>query len=263
LKAVYRDATVWLPGPPSVAGPLVCRSLQALEAGGPLPEDPSGADSALRYAAALREAERLRDGGLVAHLFDPDWLDRALRAPPGSGFTTHISAVDAEGGAVAITHSLGETCGHAIPGTGLLLNNFLGESDVNPPDAPRAPGQRLYTMCCPTLIERGDRCLALGTGGSSRIRSAVLQGVSYLVDRGLSPDSAVSAPRIHVERGVLHVEAGGRPAAEVARLRASEPDAVIFEDRHLFFGGLHVAAFDGDRYEGAGDARRSGCWGCA
>ncbi len=217
-----------------------------------------------RLAEAQRAAERFREG-LAQRLFQPGFVDAALRALGGQsgGFTTHISTVDERGGAVAITHSLGETCGHAVPGTGILLNNFLGESDVAPPDAPRAPGERLYTMCCPTLLERGGEICSLGTGGSSRIRSAVLQGISFLVDHGLGPAEAVALPRAHVEQGRLHLESGGRDEPEIAGIREDYPDAVLFADHHLFFGGLHVVASRGGGFVGAGDARRSGAWSAA
>lgn len=267
LRVPYREATVWLPGPPSVAGLLVAAALRALEGEGSLPAELAGSARALRLAEAQRAAERFREDGLAKRLFDPSFLDAALNHlgadRRGSGFTTHISTIDERGDAVAITHSLGETCGRAVPGTGILLNNFLGEADVNPPEAPRLPGERLYTMCCPALLLRGERLVALGTGGSNRIRSAILQGVSALVDHDLSPAEAVAAPRVHVERGVLHLEAGGRPAEAVRAVREAEPDAVIFEDRHLFFGGLHMVESDGTRFAGAGDARRSGAWGRA
>lgn len=266
LRARYRDATVWLPGPPSVAGLLVLCSLRALDAGGPMPRVPASAETALRLTHAQLAAERFREG-LAGRLFQDGFVDATLAQLGGdrlgSGFTTHISTVDAEGDAVSITHSLGETCGHAVPGTGVLLNNFLGEADVNPPDVRRGPGERLFTMCCPTLIARGEDVWSLGTGGSNRIRSAILHGVSYLVDNGLAPAEAVAEPRAHVERGVLHLEAGGRSPDDLERLKRSAPDAVIFEDRHLFFGGLHMVSCRDGAFVGAGDARRSGSWGRA
>ena len=266
LRLRYRDATLWVPGPPSVAGLLVIEALRALEDEGPMP--PLGSAEAIRRLARAQELAEGQRAGLNQRLFHEDFLSAALarlRADRSgaAGFTTHISAVDGEGSAVAITHSLGETCGRAIPGTGVLLNNFLGESDVNPEDAPRPPGARLYTMCCPSLLVRGDRVTALGTGGSNRIRSAILHGVVNLVDYELSPEEAVAAPRAHVERGVLHVEAAGRAEGVIAEIKAERPDLVVFEDRHLFFGGLHVAGTAERGFVGAGDQRRSGTWGRA
>lgn len=266
LRCRYRDATLWVPGPPSVAGLLVLEALRALEDGGAMP--PLGSADAVRRLTAAQELAEGQREGLNQRLFDEDFLSGALRRlradrRGSAGFTTHISAVDGEGNAVAITHSLGETCGEEIPGTGVLLNNFLGESDVNPADAPRAPGERLYTMCCPCLLERGDQVVALGTGGSNRIRSAILHGVVNLVDYGLAPDAAVAAPRSHVEQGVLHIEAAARSQDVLAALQAERPDLVIFEDRHLFFGGLHIAGAGAGGFVGAGDLRRSGTWGRA
>ena len=258
LQVAFRDAVITLPGPPSVAGLLVCRALRALEP--TAAEAPGTAAEVTRLARAWAEAEAGR-ADVTERLFAPDFVARALAETRNAGFTTHISAIDGRGDAVSLTHSLGETAGVAVPELGLLLNSFLGESDVNPPAHPRPPGGRLYTMCCPTLVERGDRVTVLGTGGSSRIRSAILQGVVNQVDHGLDPGPSVMAPRAHLEQGVLHVEAPGRPAGAVSTLRDQHPDLVVFEAPHLFFGGLHTVASDGDRFLGAGDARRDGAWG--
>ena len=164
------------------------QALRALEDHGPMPE-PFGAPQVRFLAHALRRAEQTRGpvlhknlhaegfvAGFLAALA-PDELgeERAHgvgegrgRLPREPGNTTHISAVDADGCAVSLTHSLGETCGLMVPGTGVLLNNFLGESDVFPEDADLQPGQRLLTMCCPTLLEVGGATFAMGSGGSSR-----------------------------------------------------------------------------------------------
>ena len=69
------------------------------------------------------------------------------------GFTTHISTYDAQGNAVGITSSLGETAGLSVEPLGLLLNNFMGEEDVAPPHCLPAKGERLFTMCSPSLLE--------------------------------------------------------------------------------------------------------------
>lgn len=262
LRLAHRGTEVLLPGPPSVAGVLVAAALRDLAVGGALP-DALGADEVIRLVAAQRAAETLRADQLNARLFDPLFLAnlRSRLQLDGAGFTTHISAVDGEGSAVSITSSLGETAGRLVPGTGVLLNNFLGEADVNPPDGGREPGERLFTMCCPTLLTSGDRVVALGTGGSNRIRSAILHGVIYLVDHALPPTRAVAAPRCHVERGVVHLEAPGRDAGTVATLEARWPDLRRFDTPDLFFGGLHVVSWGLDGFDGAGDPRRCGAYG--
>lgn len=282
IRYRYRDATVWLPSSSSVAGLLVAQSLRTLEDSGPMAELFSASQVRL-LAHSLRRADRTRGPRLHRNLREPGFIEgflaaiapeeegeerlhAALRegrgAPPREpGNTTHISVVDADGNAVGLTHSLGETCGRMVPGTGLFLNNFLGESDVYPADAELQPGDRLLTMCCPSLVEIGDAVYALGTGGSSRIRSAILQGVVYLVDHGLDPERTTAAPRVHVEAGRLFAETHDRPPGTVDKLAAAFPRWKRFGRPAFFFGGLHIAGLSGDGFSGAGDARRSGAFG--
>ena len=271
----YRDATVWLPPPPSLAGLLVTQALRALEDHGPMPSFASVRQ--LRFLChALDRIDHTRRGPLRQRLFDPAFSDGFLAAvapmemgeeaahgrdPRRPGNTTHISVVDADGNAVSITTSLGETAGVVAGTTGVVLNNLLGEADVNPPDVTLEAGGRLMTMCCPTLLDLGEGVYAMGSGGSSRIRSAILHGVVYLTDHGLSPDETVRAPRVHVEDGVAHVEADGRPTGTVQALRASPWKVQRFVGANMFFGGLHIAGRDRHGFSGAGDPRRSGAYG--
>ena len=100
---------------------------------------------------------------------------------------------------------------------------------------------------------------ALGTGGSNRIRSAILQVAANLLDRGMSLEEAVEAARLHVERdGTVSFEPG--LPAEVARAFAAlGAKAHAWPERNLFFGGVHAARRDRNSgMEGAGDPRRGG-----
>ena len=271
LRYRYRDATIWVPGPPSVAGLLVLQALRELEDHGPMP--PAGStEQVRRVAAALGRAERSRTRRMNRALFAPGFVEGFLTAlapdeegeewlyAPLTGHTTHISVADQDGNLVGITASLGETAGLMAEGTGVILNNFLGEDDVNPPGVHRAPGQRLMTMCCPTIIERDDGAsFVLGSGGSSRIRSAILHGIINIVDHRMPPSQATHAPRAHVEAGVLRVESADREPGFTELLREEHPDLREFTDRNMFFGGLTVAGTDAAGFSGAGDVRRSGC----
>ena len=256
LSVTHRDATVWVPGPPSQAGLQVIASLAGLDAD--VPEDPYGSASLDRITRAMAANEALKGADFQALLFaegfTSDWLARCA-----AGNTTHVSVVDGAGDAVGITSSLGETAGIVAPRTGLILNNFLGEEDVNPPHAPRPVGARLLTMCCPTLLERENGTptpdtWVMGSGGSSRIRSALLHGIVYTIDHDLPLDAVVSAPRAHLEDGTLRYETIGRGAD----LQVEHLDAIAFETAGIFFGGLHIAGSAQGEFVGAGDARRSG-----
>ena len=181
---------------------------------------------------------------------------------PTPGHTTHISTADHEGNAVSITHSLGETAGQVAGETGILINNFLGEADVNPPSFTRPAGGRLITMCCPSILQLADgRIIALGSGGSSRIPTAVLHGTLYLTDANWDAPSAVSGPRTHTEGGPIHVETWDRSHATLATLAARFPDHIRFDGPNMFFGGLHMAGVGPNGFCGSGDSRRSGAFG--
>lgn len=278
IRYSYRDAEVWLPPPPSLAGVLVTQALRALEDHGPMPRPLSVRQ--LRFLChALSRIDDTRRGRLRRHLFTPGFVDGFVTAlsptevgeehahhgrsePRRPGNTTQISVVDGEGNAVSLTSSLGETCGRLATGTGVLLNNLLGEDDVNPPDVDLPPGNRLMTMCCPVLLELGnDTLYALGSSGSSRIRSALLHGIVCLTDHGMHPEEVVEMPRVHVEDGVVHIEIDGRPNGTREALSASPWQFREFSGASVFFGGLHIAGRSQGRFLGAGDPRRSGDYG--
>jgi gamma-glutamyltranspeptidase / glutathione hydrolase len=179
------------------------------------------------------------------------------RAPEGGttpGSTTHISVLDREGNAAAVTTTNGEGCGCFVEGCGFMLNNMLGEEDVNPDGFFRHPsGQRLASMMAPTVVRRGKRVeLATGSAGSNRIRSAIVQVLVNYLAGGMSLREATDAPRIHVEGGVIHAE----PGVSEATLAQLEDRFEIrrWSRKSLFFGGANSASPS----EGAADARRGG-----
>ncbi len=174
--------------------------------------------------------------------------------------TTHISVVDSSGNLASMTTSNGEGSAYVIPGTGIMLNNMLGEEDINPRGFHRGPpGQRLSSMVSPTLIFGDDSGMAMGSGGSNRIRTAMLQVLLNLIDFRASLRTAVNRPRIHFENGLLSIEPGFA-AAELACLEQRFPQQKLWHERSLFFGGVHVAGGDAAhrRFHGAGDPRRGG-----
>ena len=107
-----------------------------------------------------------------------------------------------------MTLSNGEGNGRMAGDFGFMPNNIVGEEDVNPAGASGWPaGARLSSIMCPTIVHTGDGSLiALGSGGSNRIRSALLQVILNLVDRGMSVVQAVTRPRLHYEDRLLSIE---------------------------------------------------------
>ncbi len=284
LVRAYRDGELFLNPPPGAAGALLAHAFGVLQDALPSIERFDG-PTLLRLARVMAAADGVRDAEFFHRLDEPAWLEALLdperlrataarlarlpatAADDGVGSTTHVSAVDADGWVAAYTSSNGETCGWMLPGTGVMLNNFLGEEDLQGPDgASRAPGQRVRTMMAPTLLRQADGSwAAMGTGGANRIRSAVLQGVIHLVDRGVDPAEAVEHGRIHHEGGVCRVElAGGLDEALAVELEEALGTVIRYSDRHMYFGGLHLARLRPDgSFDGAGDPRRAGAFGCS
>ncbi|MGB0640276.1 MAG: gamma-glutamyltransferase [Myxococcota bacterium] len=270
LGSTYRDARFWVPGAPSTAGLVVLQALEHVQQAQPK-QEPFGGASVTAIHDALHSAFAFRADSAAMNLFTPGFIEQVLdkqrqaRANPGRvgpGHTTHISSVDEQGNAVAITHSLGETAGELAGQSGVLINNFLGEADVNPPDLPRPAGKRLLTMCCPTILEMPDgTIIAMGSGGSSRIPTAVLHGIIYLVDHHKDVESAVRAPRTHIDYGAVHIESEGRTNQTLSKLRERFPEFIQFDGPNMFFGGLHMAGMGPDGFVGFGDVRRSGAFG--
>lgn len=181
------------------------------------------------------------------------------------GSTTHLSAIDAHGNAVSLTLTNGEGSGHVVPGTGMIANNMLGEEDLHPRGFHvDPPGSSLTTMMAPTILSRGADRIALGSGGSNRLRTAILQTIVGLVEYGVSPDEAVHAPRLHLELGAderprIAFEASGLAPDVASALSAAYPDGpAVFTEPNLYFGGVHLATRLDGAFEGVGDRRRSG-----
>jgi gamma-glutamyltranspeptidase/glutathione hydrolase len=169
------------------------------------------------------------------------------------GGTTHISAVDGNGDAASLSCSLGSSGGVVVPGTGIQLNNMLGETHLAGED--RA-GARLTSMMAPSLLLRdGKPRLVMGSAGSARLHGAILQVVVNVAARGRGVEEAVDAPRLHFERGVVHCE----DAAVADELEAAGYPVVRWRARNLFFGGVSVVEIREDgSLAAAGDPRRGG-----
>jgi gamma-glutamyltranspeptidase/glutathione hydrolase len=148
-----------------------------------------------------------------------------------------------------------------VPGTGMHLNNMLGEQDLNPLGFHRhQPGARVPSMMAPTVVLRDGRPeIAIGSAGSNRIRSAILQTVLGVIDHGQPAQEAVEAPRLHVEEGQVDAEPGVDEAA-LDRLEQAGWTVRRWGELNLFFGGVQAVARAAETGEltGGGDPRRGG-----
>jgi gamma-glutamyltranspeptidase/glutathione hydrolase len=157
-----------------------------------------------------------------------------------------------------VTCTNGEGSGIIVPGTGIHLNNIMGEEDLSPLGFHHAPpGRRMPSMMSPTIVTRaGSVEIALGSSGSNRIRSALLQTIVGVLDHCLEAAAAVAAPRVHFEDGVIYTE----PGVPVDQLRCDSHQIHAFRAPNMFFGGVQAVCRDPDSGEltGAGDPRRGG-----
>ena len=264
-KARYHGRQILTNPPPSSGGILISYSLDLMERLGPAPEH------RLRTLVRVMDRtnrERTRD--FVRGLHSEGYLERFLaqealesaarevRNPLGN--TTHISVMDAEGASASVTCSNGSCSGVVVPGTGLHLNNMLGEEDLNPAGHSHTPGARVPSMMAPTLVlHEGQPELAVGSAGSNRIRSAILQTIINVVDRRRSAQEAVDAARLHYENGVVEAEPGVNERA-LEELEADGWQVVRWQQKNLYFGGVQAVARNAETgaLSGGGDPRRGG-----
>jgi gamma-glutamyltranspeptidase / glutathione hydrolase len=278
-QVTYQGREVLTNPPPSSGGILIADALGILERL-PRPHDP------YVIAEVIASTNRARDEEFLEGLHTEGFLERFLakkaldsvaievrsrlggsgQAPgsaggPPLGNTTHISVMDAEGACASVTCSNGSCSGVVVPGTGVHLNNMLGEQDLNPLGFHRhPPGARVPSMMAPTVVLRDGRPeIAIGSAGSNRIRSAILQTVLAVIDDGLPAQEAVSAPIIHVEGRQVDAEPGVDEAA-LERLEQTGWTVRRWSELNLFFGGVQAVARNPDtgRLTGGGDPRRGG-----
>lgn len=221
MKVTYRGRDVFTNPPPSAGGDLLAHALEML------PERPG--PTALAKAMVAATVNRL-------------------------GSTTHISVLDAQGMACTVTCTNGEGSGVAVRGTGVHLNNMMGEEDLSPAGFfTHLPGDRLPSMMAPTVVTRdGQPELVLGSAGSSRIFGAILQVIVNVIDHGMRVQDAVDAPRLHAQGDLVFVE----PGVDVTGLGAVQR----FRAPNMFFGGCQAVerVWSTGELIGGGDHRRGG-----
>lgn len=259
IVAWYRGRHILTNPKPSSGGSLIAHTLGLLDRQQLGSLDPG--ELAVAIARAMVETDEGRRSivdGARPHSGD---------SVPGN--TTHVCAIDAQGLTVSVTSSCGSGSGVVVEGTGFYMNNMMGEEDLNPGGFFKLPpGERLTSMMSPTIAyapaegaaEVGE-LMALGSAGSERLRSAIVQILVNVLDLGLSVQEAVDRPRLHHQRGTVHAE-GGTPAAVVRALESAGYDVNRWTVTDLFFGGAQVAvrrAIEGrGLFDGGGDHRRGG-----
>jgi gamma-glutamyltranspeptidase/glutathione hydrolase len=278
VHARFRGYDVLTNPPPSSGGILTAFSLGVLERLG----ERSGVE---QIVAATEAANARRTDDFHVGLHDESYVERFLatdldevaeRIRGGDwvgghggaggpadrlGSTTHLAVLDADGNCASVTCSNGTGSGVVVPGTGVHVNNMLGEEDLNPQGFHRIPpGRRVSSMMSPTLALRdGEVVLGLGSAGSNRIRSAILQTAVRVLEDGMDAGDAVRAGRLHFEAGTVQAEPGVDQAG-LADLERRGVPVVRWKRENLFFGGAQAVVRDPGTGElsGGGDPRRGG-----
>jgi gamma-glutamyltranspeptidase/glutathione hydrolase len=187
--------------------------------------------------------------------------------------TTHLSVIDADRNAVALTYTLEDNYGSKIvvPGAGFLLNNEMGDFNAGPglttaegligtdPNL-AAPGKRMLSSMTPAILARSGKVfLAIGSPGGRTIINTVLEVIVNVVDFGMNVQEAIDAGRFHhqwLPDRILYERYGLSPDTvallrarghEVKELEGDEPTQGIAE------GVLYDAA--ADMLEGGADRR--------
>ena len=273
LKSNFHGKTLYTNPIPSLGGTLITFTLQLLERSNTASDtELLHLINSMRLTASVREktadnpnknyqiSDILEDknmGQYFDQFLSMDLDNKTENDPPSRGATTQVSVIDREGNAASITTTNGEGCGYLIPELGIMLNNMLGEEDLNPSGFHNFVKQmRLPTMMAPSLIlGRAGPELALGSGGSNRIRSAIIQVILNYLTKGMNLKESVEAPRIHLEGSTLHFE----PFAPIPN-KIFLPEYIQFlkwDNQNLFFGGVNAVTLT----EAVGDSRRGGA-GC-
>jgi gamma-glutamyltranspeptidase/glutathione hydrolase len=266
----YRGNRIVTNPAPSIGGTLIAFTLSLLES---VDLDRYPADSVEHLqllAHAMRLTQQLRHQESFDQHINSVYADNLVKGSLLENYrqilkqhavftrgTTHISIVDADNNFASMTLSNGEGSGYVLPGTGIMLNNMMGEDDLHPEGFfASPPAQRVASMLSPSVLLSGDGDrvrLVLGSGGSKRIRTALLQVISGVVDFDLGVRETIERPRLHWDESQVQVEPGFPPA--VIRALRGRWSVNEWPERNLYFGGVHAVSPGGN---GAGDPRRGG-----
>ncbi len=254
--------------PPSIGGPVLAVMLRELARTG------WSLDEVIRIQrVVLGHRLRVHDYSTDLEADGQDLLARVerhgLESLPTSGSTAHVSVVDRDGNACAVTGSAGYGSGLTVTGTGLMTNNCLGEPELNRLGLHAlVPGTRLASNMAPTTGRGADgEVLAIGSPGADRITTALLQVLGRHCFDGTPLADAIEAPRLHVsfsgERDTLtpRLQVEDDPALSGAVAR-SGMEADTHARRSMYFGGVGAAhrLADGS-LAAAGDIRRESATG--
>ncbi len=171
--------------------------------------------------------------------------------------TTQLSTVDDLGNICSLTMSMGYGSGVAIPGTGIFMDNSLGELELNPLGFHALePGERLVSNMSPTIAQSSSELLALGSPGASRISTALAQVLFNIIHFKMNLEQALAKPRIHWEDEKVLFEKGIELERE---LLPENWETIEFGEMDMYFGGVQAVSLQHGKTQAFSDPRRSGC----
>jgi gamma-glutamyltranspeptidase/glutathione hydrolase len=266
LRIPYRNREILINPPPSSGGVMLALGLKLLN-NIDISKLPDGS---YEYYITLIELMKVmhdlksKGNGMskdyladseISSLLKPFMRNVAEKTFISTRGTTHMSVIDEKGNAASMTISNGSGSGCFIPGTGIMLNNMMGEDDLHPEGFfSFTPGIRVSSMMLPTIILKDGLVESvLGSGGSKRIRTAILQVLINIIDRRYSLKEAVERSRVHLEDEIVQAEPE-IPAEVINKLR-KHYKVNTWDVKSLYFGGVHCVNCE---MEGWGDSRRGG-----
>jgi gamma-glutamyltranspeptidase/glutathione hydrolase len=269
LKSQFHGKTLYTNPTPSPGGTLITFTLQLLEQSTASSFDPINLINAMKITATARKETSTdpNDNYQISRILENNIFKRYLEqymslksdnktenGHLSRGATTQVSVIDREGNAASVTTTNGEGCGYLIPELGIMLNNMLGEEDLNPYGFHNFVNQqRLPTMMAPSVVmgENGPE-LVLGSGGSNRIRSAIVQVILNYFLKRMNLENSIRSPRIHLEGNTLHFE----PFTSIPDKSNLPENIQLYEwdELNLFFGGVNAVT----PMDAFGDTRRGG-----
>ena len=200
------------------------------------------------YSAGL--AERIKRGETA----------NVVRIEPGveSKDTTHICAMDADGNAVTMTHSLGMPSGAITEGLGFMYNGCMSVFDPRPGRVGSiAPGKRRFTAMAPTIVYKGeDPYIIIGAPGGTYITMGILQGILNVIDFNMTMFEAVAAPRFTANSNTIDV------SNRIPRYITNELETMGYPIAHSHlsyaFAGVHGIRIKNGKLDGGADPARGG-----
>lgn len=271
LETSFLGHKISMNSPPSSAGVLIAYALALFE-GASSSAPLYGTSTTLKLLfEIMKNTHEVREKSVsqnnisesLNQLLDPGLIEESaqkiINNPAFSRGTTHISVADEHGNIASLSTSNGEGSGHYIPGTGIMLNNMLGEEDLNRGGFHKwQENRRMTSMMAPGIVfKENGGFIVFGSGGSNRIRTAIFQVLLNILAFDMDSEEAIDAARLHVEPGLIDIE-NGFDSAEIADFKNAEYRCRIWPGKNLYFGGVHVVQREPGGYFAYGDPRRGG-----